>query len=280
MIQLKFIDAFKGMEKLENNSIDLFLVDPPYFLNYKHWDGKRNEFAIFFAQFIQLMVKKMKPNGTAWFFMAKDHLFANKDKKVQFGLINMLEEYGSVHLDNWVTWGRQKGRGSKNKLKSTREEIIHFTKDKKDYTWNSVQVLREVICPYVKDGRPRGWFVNADGERVRWTGLGNVWFYSSPQWNGLLDKQRHSAQKPFMIYERLILLSSNEGDLVVDPFAGSAVSLIVSKYHNRNYIGFENDKEIFSESKQFIKENYKKIIEEFEKNKLNPVELKDESDMS
>lgn len=263
-------NSFIKLKKLEDNSINMMFIDPPYFIGYAKWDKKRSneEFQRFFTELIILVNAKLKDNGTVWFCMAKDWCFANKDKNVEKGLVNILEEHGYVHLDNMITWGRQKGRGSKKKLKSLREEIIHYTKSKK-YVWNDVQVLREVVTPYVKDGKPRGWFVGENGMRVRWTGLGNVWFYSSPQWNGILDKQRHSAQKPFLLIERLILLSSNENDLIVDPFAGSFTSAIVSKYHKRNYIGIEKDKKIFRDNVDFIKVNYDNIIKEFEKSKIS-----------
>lgn len=260
-------DCFNWMENnLEDKSVKLFIIDPPYFINYADWD-KLNNFVGFFTKLIKLVNEKLTDDGTAWFFMAKDNLFANKDKNVKKGLINILEEYGFVHMDNLITWGRQKGRGSKKKLKSLREEIVHYTKSKK-YIWNDVQVLREVVTPYVKDGRPRGWFINSDGKRVRWTGLGNVWFYSSPQWNSILDRQRHSAQKPLLLTERLILLSSNPGDLIVDPFMGSGTASIACEIHEREYIGIEKENKIFFDTIKFLKENKNKIIDEYNNTKI------------
>ncbi len=265
---LIFGDMHEKLNIVSDKSVPLFIIDPQYCLNYKKWDGKRNDFRRITEAWIEKILPKMTDDGSAWIFMAYDHLFANKDKKVEKGLINMLEEVGYVHLDNCVTWGRQKGRGARYKLKSVREEIVHFTKHPKKYVWNDVQVLREVVTPYVKDGRPRGWFVAESGMRVRWTVLGNVWFFSSPQWNGIIDKQRHPAQKPFMLIERLILLSSNKNDLIVDPFMGSGVTAMVSRYYDRNYIGIENDSKIYKDAKRFLDKNYNRIISEYEKTKI------------
>ena len=178
-------DCFNRVKKLKDRSVNLFYVDPPYCIGYKSWDESRKDFVEFTNKWVKLLLPKLKDDGAMIVFMAKDNLFANKNKKIEKGLVNILEEYGTVHIDNWATWKRQKGRGSKKKLKSVREEIIHFTKHPKNYTFNMVEVLRDVVTPYVKDGRPRGWFVDeATGKRVRWTGTGNVWMYSSPQWNG------------------------------------------------------------------------------------------------
>lgn len=255
-------DSIKYIEKnIKDNSVDLFYVDPPYGRNYKEWDESNiEEFINTTETWVKLFVKKLKDNGTMWVFMDKSHLFANKNKKLRKGVINILEEYGTVHLDNLVTWKRQKGRESKSRLKSLREEIIHFTKHPKNFTWNNVQVLKEVIAPYVKDGRPRGWFTDdATGKRVKWTGIGNVWLYSAPMWNGKLDKARHSAQKPLLLAERIILLSSNPGDLVIDPFMGSGTAAIVSKYRGRNYLGIEKDKKIFKETLSYYVKEYKNV---------------------
>lgn len=265
--RMKLANSFKYLPKLEDRSVKLFIVDSPYFINYKSWDKSDLSFEDYFRQLVPLLVSKLADNGTIYFFMAKEKLMRNKNKNNPVGFIEILEDYGIVHIDNLCTWARQKGRGSTKKLKSTREEVVHFTKTKK-FVWNDVQVLREVIAPYVKDGRPRGWFLNENGMRVRWTGLSDVWCYSSPQWNGRLDKQRHPAQKPFLLLERLILLSSNPGDLIVEPFMGGGMTYAVSKYHNRNYIGIEKDKTYFEDTKAFMKNHYADIVKYYEAEKL------------
>lgn len=266
MIRFYNEDVRKGLEKLEDKSISLAIIDPPYFINYDTWDGNPKDFKEFTEAYLQALIPKMKKDGTIWIFMAYQNLFTHKH--CEKGLVNILDELpGKVHLENWVTWTRMKGRGSKKKLKSLKEEIVHYTMNPAKFVWNEQKVLREVIAPYVKDGRPRGWWVSENGTRVRWTGIGNVWLYSSPQWNGILDKQIHSAQKPFLMYERLILLSSNPGDLVVDPFMGSGVSGIVARMLGRNYVGIENNKVIFDKAIKHHRENYHRIEEEYQKHK-------------
>jgi len=246
-----------------DDKINLGLVDPPYGISYKDWDWKQKDFKSHMRRTMDKLMLHMDKYGTIWFFMGYTNLFTHKG--CEEGLVNILEEYGTVHLENMVTWMRMKGRGSSKKLKSLSEFIIHFTVHPTNYTWNNIKVLREVICPYVKDGRPRGWWINEKGMRVRWTGTGNVWLYSSPQWNGILDHQIHSAQKPFLMYERLIKLSSNIGDNVIDPYAGSATSAIVSKFLDRNYLGIEKDEKIFRKAKDNYDNRYSVIIEEYNK---------------
>ena len=204
-------DCFKILPTIEDNSVDLVLTDPPYGIKYKKWD--EIDFIPFTITWLSECFRVLKPTGTLWSFMGYENLF---------DFVPLLKEYGLVHLENWVVWARQKGRGSSKHLKSQREDIFHVTKSK-EFTWNNIKILRDAVVAYVKDGKPRGWFINEDGRRVRWTGLGNVWVFTAPFWNSKMDKPIHPAQKPIALIERLIKLSSNEGDLILDPFAGSCV---------------------------------------------------------
>jgi len=162
-------DSFEIISRIPNESVDLVLTDPPYGINYKSWD-KFIDFNEFTMAWLSECFRVLKPTGTMWSFMGYQNI---ED------FLLLLRQFGKVHLENWVVWARQKGRGSSKHLKSTREDIFHVTKSDK-FVWNNIKVLREVICPYTKDGKPRGWFVDENGKRVRWTGLGNVWCYTSP----------------------------------------------------------------------------------------------------
>ncbi len=220
-------DCLEILKEIPDNSIDLVLTDPPYGIGYKKWDNI--DFRNFTRNWVMECFRILKNNGTMWSFMGYEKIF---------DFIPLLEKYGNVHLENWIIWARQKGRGSSKHLKSQREDIFHITKSD-NFTWNNIKTLREVVCPYVKDGKPRGWFLDENGKRVRWTGLGNVWVYTAPQYNSKIDKQVHPAQKPTMLIDRLIRLSSNEGDLILDPFLGSGTTAVAAKQLNRNFIGIE-----------------------------------------
>jgi len=240
---------------IPDNSVDLIVTDPPYLIGYDYWDNKSIEWH---HHWLAECKRILKPGGTIWSFMAA----SSKDGKVPiaFEFSKIMEKYFQVDYRNWVVWARQKGRGASKHLKSQREDLFYATKLGGDKTWNNIQMLREVCTPYMKDGRPRGWFLDEFGKRVRWTGLGNVWTYTAPQYNSIADKQIHSAQKPTMMIERIIRLSSNEGDLVFDPFMGSGTTAMAAKISNRNYCGFELDKNNFSlltnRIKQFDPKNY------------------------
>jgi len=181
-------DCQEVLPMIPDKSIDLVLTDPPYKIGYADWDN--GEFVKFTDKWIEHIFTLLCDTGTLWSFMGYSRIF---------DFVPLLQKHGIVHLENWVVWARQKGRGSSKHLKSQREDIFHTTKSK-TYVWNNLKMLREVVTPYVKDGKPRGWFINEQGKRVRWTGLGNVWVYTSPQYNSRTDKQVHPAQKPSLLF--------------------------------------------------------------------------------
>ena len=237
---LYYGDAIEFMRNFDSNSIDCVVTDPPYLINYKEWDSYSFEWHELWLYEVERI---LKPGGAIYSFMG----FSDKTGTVSIGykFSQLMEKYFIVDYRNVIVWARQKGRGSSKHLKSNREDIYYGYKKGGTPIWNNLKTLREVITPYVKDGRPRGWFVDETGKRVRWTGLGNVWVYSSPQWNHKTEKQFHSAQKPIMLIERLIRLISNENDIVLDPFAGSGTTGLACLLSNRKFIGIENNKEYF-----------------------------------
>lgn len=249
-------ECVSALKKMPDECVDAVVVDPPYLINYKDWD--KGNFEEFTNIWVKECVRLLKPTGTMWSFMAYEKLFTHKNNPK--GFINILEDYGIVHLKNMLVWCHSKGRGSSKSLKSLREDVIMFTKTK-DYTWHPLKMLREVIAPYIKDGKPRGWFINPEnGMRQRFTGLGNVMMFPAPQHNGIAEKQFHPSQKPILLLETLIGVSSSENDIILDPFMGSGSMAIAAKLMNRNFIGFENNQEYFDYAQNrinsFKKEQY------------------------
>ena len=62
------------------------------------------------------------------------------------------------------------------------------------------------------------------------------------------SSKMHPTQKPLQLFKRLILASSNEGDLILDPFSGSGTTAIAAKQLKRNFIAFEKNKDFFESS--------------------------------
>lgn len=114
-----------------------------------------------------------------------------------------------------------------------------------DYTFNvdDVKVRRKVIAPYRNgDGTPKDW-QEADGGNYRDTHPSNLWTdITIPFWS-MPENTDHPTQKSEKLVAKLILASTNLGDLVLDPFLGSGTTSVVAKKLGRNFIGIELDEE-------------------------------------
>ena len=241
-------DALIELKKIESNSINLIVVDPPYFLlKNQKWDNQwktETDYIDWCKQWFHECKRILKDDGSFYCF---------QDWRLVSEYVIELKKI-FPYFQNWITWERIKGRCSNKNWKSSKEEILYFSKQKEPKFF-SQKKLRPVIAPYKdEDGKPKGWFINEEGERVRWTGIGNVWHYTSPVWSSIEEKPQHPCQKPLMMIERIIEAHTNENDIVLDCFAGSGTTGIAAKKLNRNYILIEKDEEYFD----IIKERMKK----------------------
>lgn len=144
-------------------------------------------------------------------------------------------------IQNRITWQREKGRGAKRNWKNGMEDIW-FATVSDEYTFNveDVKIRRKVVAPYRINGKPKDWEVTKEGN-FRNTYPSNFWGdISIPYWS-MPENTAHPTQKPEKLLAKLILASSNEGDIVFDPFLGSGSTSVTAKKLNRNYIGIEQN---------------------------------------
>ena len=232
-------DSFESIKQIPDNSINLILTDPPYNNRKDFGDGTVNlskeEFEKWNDQWIKECFRILKPTGSIYICID----WPNS------GMIqNLLEKYFIVQ--NRITWKREKGRGSKTNWKNNMEDIWVATKSK-NYTFNldQVKIKKEVIDHY-KDssGKPKDW-VEENGKKFRMTHPSNIWTdLTVPFWS-MPENTEHPTQKPEKLIERIVLASSNENNLVFDPFLGSGTTCVVAKKLKRKYLGFEINKKYY-----------------------------------
>ena len=106
---------------------------------------------------------------------------------------------------------------------------------------DAVKLRRKVLAPYrSKEGEPKDWRETGQGN-VRDTFPSNLWTdLTVPFWS-MRENTDHPAQKPEKLLAKLILASTNKGDLVLDPFLGSGTTSVVSKKLGRRFIGIEQE---------------------------------------
>ena len=88
--------------------------------------------------------------------------------------------------------------------------------------------------------------------RVRFSGVGNIGHFSMPYHLGVGEKMIHSCQKPLLFWTQFIMMSSDKGQTVFDPFMGSGSSGIASMMCDRNYIGCEIDTDMYNKACEWL----------------------------
>lgn len=231
-------DCLKIAKLLPHNSIDLLILDPPYNLN-KSFNGRKfSKCAVDdYTGWLDEVVLTLKPllKQTASVYICGDWLSSASIFTV-----------ASSHfvVQNRITWEREKGRGAKSNWKNSSEDIWFCTVSD-DYTFNveAVKLRRKVIAPYRnRDGSPKDWKMTQDGN-FRDTHPSNIWTdITIPFWS-MPENTDHPTQKSEKLIAKLILASTNLGDVVLDPFLGSGTTSVVAKKLGRNYVGIELDEE-------------------------------------
>ena len=231
-------DALRALNYLPDGCVDLMIVDPPYNLT-KVFAGKQFK-AMDFKQYqkwldswLKKTVRLLKDNAS---------VYICADWKTSLAIPEIAGKY--FILQNRISWEREKGRGALNNWKNCLEDIWFFTKSEV-YTFNldAVKIMRKVIAPY-RDakGLPKDWETK-EGEKIRLTHPSNIWTdISIPFWS-MPENTPHPTQKPEKLIAKLILASSNPGDLVFDPFLGSGTTAVAAKKLGRHYLGIEREKE-------------------------------------
>ena len=228
-------DAYLSLEKIKDKSIDLLIVDPPYNLDKNfHGNGFKKLGNDAYAEYTEKWIEAVKPKlkDTASIYVCCDWKSA-----LVIGLI--LDKH--FILRNRITWQREKGRGAKANWKNSMEDIFFATVGD-EYTFNleAVKQRKKVIAPYRENGVPKDWEETKDG-KFRNTCPSNFWDdIAVPYWS-MAENTAHPTQKPEKLIAKLILASSNIGDVVLDPFAGSGTTGVVAKKLGRKYINLEQN---------------------------------------
>lgn len=231
-------DALRALEKIPDNCVDLMIVDPPYNLTKNFGSSvfremKNDEYSKWLDKWLKKTVRILKDNAS---------VYICADWKTSIAIPYVAGKY--FVLQNRISWEREKGRGAKNNWKNCLEDIWFFTKSQ-NYKFNldKVKILRPVLAPYRDEtNTPKDWF-EKDMQKLRLTHPSNIWTdISVPFWS-MSENTSHPTQKPEKLIAKLVLASSDEGDVVFDPFVGSGTTAVVAKKLKRHFIGIEKEKE-------------------------------------
>lgn len=228
-------DLFEILDYLPRQFVDLLFIDPPYNLS-KSFNGRSFKatslagYETWLEPWLGGLVKTLKPSAS---------VYICGDWQSSAAIHRAAQKYFVVR--NRITWEREKGRGARSNWKNASEDIWFCTVGE-TYTFNveAVKLKRRVVAPYTEEGRPKDWISSAVG-RFRLTHPSNIWTdLTVPFWS-MPENTDHPTQKPEKLLAKLILASSNPGDVIFDPFLGSGTSSVVAKKLGRHYVGVEID---------------------------------------
>ena len=237
-IRLYLGDVVEILSQLPSKCIDLIFADPPYNLsndgftchagkrvsvNKGKWDKSKGieEDFNFYYRWIEACKRVLKPNGSLWISGTYHSIYA-------WGFA--LQKQG-WHIINDICWYKPNAAPnlSCRMFTASHETLLWVRKDKKTkHTFNYDKI---------KNGNWSEDFIKKPGKQMR-----SIWAINIPK-NGEKKYGKHPTQKPESLLERIILASSNESDIVLDPFCGSATTGVSSVRHNRKFVGIDLERE-------------------------------------
>jgi site-specific DNA-methyltransferase (adenine-specific) len=225
------------LDLLPANWVDLLVVDPPYNLSKSFSDSvafsQRSvaEYEAWLESWLPKLARTLKISAS---------VYICGDWRSSAAIQRVAEKLFIVR--NRITWEREKGRGSSRNWKNCSEDVWFCTvSDQYVFNAESVKLRRRVIAPYTNaSGEPKDWQQTQDGQ-YRMTHASNLWTdLTVPFWS-MRENTDHPTQKPEKLVAKIVLASSREGDVVLDPFLGSGTTSVVAKKLRRHYVGIEVD---------------------------------------
>jgi len=228
-------NCLDALRHIQDDSIDLVFADPPYNIGKQYGDFKdswssEKEYVEWCYEWLSLCIKKLKPNGSMYV---------------------MTSTQAMPYLDLWlrerltilsrIVWHYDSsGVQAKKYYGSLYEPILFCVKDAKKYTFNSKDIEVEAKTGAVRKMIDYRGKVPKPYSSTKIPG--NVWYYPRVRYR-MSEYEEHPSQKPESLLERIIKASSNEGDVVLDPFGGTFSTGAVAQRLNRKSISIELQEE-------------------------------------
>jgi DNA modification methylase len=218
-------DCIEVLGKVDEPFADLIFADPPFNIGYKYdkyYDKvKKKNYIAWTKDWMSICKKVLMPHGS-FYIAIGDEYAAN---------VKIIADELGLFMRNWIIWHYTFGQQTKNKFARAHTHIFYFVNDNRNFTFNdyAVRVLSDRQLIYNdRRANPKGKMPN------------DVWD-EFPRVCGTFKERQgwHPCQMPESLLTRIISVSSNPGDCVLDPFSGSGTTAASAVQLGRNYVGVE-----------------------------------------
>ncbi|MDB5392489.1 MAG: adenine-specific methyltransferase [Planctomycetaceae bacterium] len=239
-------DCIASMNNLKEGSVDLVFADPPFNIGYEYdvYNDKleRQNYLEWSRNWISAVQRVLKPDGTFWLAIGDEYAAELKIASQDVGF----------QCRSWVIWYYTFGVNCKAKFSRSHAHLFHFVKDPLNFTFNDMEIrvpsARQLVYNDKRaDSKGRlpddTWILRPQDLPQGFQPTDDTWYF--PRVAGTFKERAgfHGCQMPEQLLGRIIRCCSNPGELVLDPFSGSATTLAVAKKLGRKFLGFDLSEE-------------------------------------
>ncbi len=250
-------DCLEVLSARSDQFADLVYIDPPFFTQKKHnlttkdrsrtfsfsdlWDSNE-EYARFLFERVHTSWRVMKPTASLYFHCDRN--------AVHIARMILDEVFGAENFQSEIIWTYRRWSNSRRGFLPTHQNILYYTKSG-TFTFNTIYTeyspstnVDQILQQRERDANGKSVYKrDSEGQPIangskRGVPLGDVWDipYLNPK---ARERVGYPTQKPILLLERIIAVSSNEDDYVLDPFCGSGTTLVAAKLLGRRFLGID-----------------------------------------